>query len=396
MGKHDYFQLVPPLTVLLFACAFLAVWRYDRQLRGSLVFAVSYLFAAIGLTTDFFLLSRDGLVPVYSVNAPYVLASSLFAVGMFQRFELPPLRWLIWGVPAVVLVAFAFLSGPGYLTARLWLIYASATLLLGLPAILAWPKANGQLVRVMLILVLVTASQYVVRMGLLIGEGWTPDVATFGDTMLANVTRFLTSIGAMCVATVLLMLYAMDIVRGLTRNAEIDPLTELLNRRGLDAAVAGPDGIDRRNGVNAVIIADIDQFKLVNDTYGHAAGDEAIRSFARLLRENVRGSDIVARLGGEEFVVVLPGATLEMARLAAEGVRTALAAQPMPVIGGKAITSSFGVAAWPPGVPLVDALGSADEALYKAKSGGRDRVVTAPPIRAVHGTEEGKRADSVA
>ena len=127
------------------------------------------------------------------------------------------------------------------------------------------------------------------------------------------------------------------------------------------------------------MILDIDHFKSINDRYGHDVGDQVIREVARLCGSQTRDSDVAARIGGEEFAVLLPETELEDARAAAERLRTAVAELRMPNGGGEiAFTVSVG-AAEASGVMAdpAELTKRADEALYAAKRSGRNRVVTA-------------------
>ncbi|MAL57253.1 MAG: PleD family two-component system response regulator, partial [Brevundimonas sp.] len=124
---------------------------------------------------------------------------------------------------------------------------------------------------------------------------------------------------------------------------------------------------------------DIDHFKAVNDGFGHDAGDEVLAEFAVRLATNVRAVDLPCRMGGEEFVVVMPGAGLEDARMVAERIRRDIAAAPFRVMGGEeflTITLSIGVAATTGAGDTPEALlKRADEGVYEAKAGGRNKVV---------------------
>lgn len=158
-----------------------------------------------------------------------------------------------------------------------------------------------------------------------------------------------------------------------TDRAIKDPLTGLLNRRGLAErmSLVGPE-----RGV--LISLDFDKFKLLNDTLGHAAGDAALLHLARLLQEQVRGADSAARVGGEEFLLWLPGTSLEEGVRVAERIRVRLGTSGWDWQGKSwPLSASFGVAGWPETTRSKDNLATqADAALYAAKRGGRDRVVT--------------------
>jgi diguanylate cyclase (GGDEF)-like protein len=129
-----------------------------------------------------------------------------------------------------------------------------------------------------------------------------------------------------------------------------------------------------------LIVLDIDHFKVLNDTYGHDAGDFVLERTGELLRAATRGSDIACRFGGEEFAVILPGATLQVARNRAEAIRAALEAMKLDFAGTPigSLTISAGVAAMPPHAQdWVQVLHQADRALYIAKQAGRNRVMAA-------------------
>lgn len=162
----------------------------------------------------------------------------------------------------------------------------------------------------------------------------------------------------------------------LQRDVSTDPLTEVANRRGLEAAFDREHARARRSGRPlALLMIDIDRFKQVNDTRGHAVGDEVLMGLAARLEGMLREIDLLARTGGEEFVVLLPETGGEEAMQTAERLRAAAAGRPFPVSDGEvAITVSIGAAAAEAGEADLDRLlKSADRALYAAKEGGRNR-----------------------
>lgn len=164
------------------------------------------------------------------------------------------------------------------------------------------------------------------------------------------------------------------------KQALVDGLTGLANRRAAtDALHAEAARAERLQTPLAVVLADLDGFKDVNDEYGHAVGDEVLRTFAEVLRQTVRESDVAGRWGGEEFILLLPGADEEGAAQLAERIRVALADRSIHGAPGLAVTASFGVAEYA-GESNSDDLHlvvAADGALYRAKRAGKDRVVRA-------------------
>jgi diguanylate cyclase len=170
-----------------------------------------------------------------------------------------------------------------------------------------------------------------------------------------------------------------DSVGNLQSEAQSDPLTGLHNRRGFERTVAelygeGSDGL----GKCALLMADIDHFKKVNDTYGHLIGDQVIKAAAQVLKSAVKGRDIVARFGGEEFVVLLPDTPAQGALALAEQIRTAFGKLRIRRQGSDEmiaqVSISIGVATPLAGETVENAIDRADQALYRAKNEGRNCV----------------------
>jgi two-component system cell cycle response regulator len=161
--------------------------------------------------------------------------------------------------------------------------------------------------------------------------------------------------------------------------AQTDPLTQLVNRRALTIRlVTEMERVRRYNAPLAMLLVDLDHFKLINDTYGHLAGDDVLFSVASVLQRAVRSVDTVARYGGEEFVIVLPETGKQGAMAFAERLRDRLASQRFTISGCQDIrvTASIGVATYPTaGLDSAeDLFRAADAALYRAKGSGRNLV----------------------
>jgi diguanylate cyclase (GGDEF)-like protein len=176
--------------------------------------------------------------------------------------------------------------------------------------------------------------------------------------------------------------------RTVKRQAITDELTQLSNRRRFTETLAVEVRRAERFGDPlSLVLADLDDFKQINDRYGHQTGDEVLRRFADVLRENVRDFDLPVRYGGEEFAVLLPETGLDGAEQLARRLQTALLRLRLPEISGDRppVTASFGVAAFPAARNAEELLSAADGALYRAKAAGKNRVVSTG--------EDGRRRD---
>lgn len=172
--------------------------------------------------------------------------------------------------------------------------------------------------------------------------------------------------------------------RTLQSLASTDELTGLANRRALMAlAQQALAGARRDGGRLALLMIDVDHFKRINDAHGHGVGDAVLRQLAQTLAQGLRERDRLGRLGGEEFLAVLPDADEAAAHQVAERMRAAVAAAPLPrAEGALPYTVSIGVAGVRPGDTTDALIARADAALYRAKAAGRDRVVVAEPAAA--------------
>ncbi|WP_067397945.1 diguanylate cyclase [Falsirhodobacter sp. alg1] len=170
-----------------------------------------------------------------------------------------------------------------------------------------------------------------------------------------------------------LIIIASDLSSELRELAHTDPLTGMLNRRGLMAWANRLTCSDMTT--MTLVLADLDRFKQINDTLGHGAGDQILIAFADHLRRGFGPGDVIARIGGEEFVILLPSTPIESARRQVEEVRRSITPAMLSISAGVNVTASFGIVQEIRGEILDDILKRADIELYRAKAAGRDIVM---------------------
>jgi diguanylate cyclase (GGDEF)-like protein len=294
--------------------------------------------------------------------------------------EVPPKRWVFTGVPVLILVATA-VDHPG---TNVWaggaVFLAGMSLTLGLASQELWRLEPGySRVRVPMAAAAGTMSAfYLARLVFffLDGQDGPIFVTYFGSAVTTLVTMVLLVVVSFSMAA----LSSEQQTRALRAVATQDGLTGLLNRAAfLDLASDELQRLRHTRALGSLILADLDHFKAVNDTYGHAAGDTALQSFAAACNGTVRSTDLVGRYGGEEFIFLLPGVSPDRAEAITQEINRHLKAVRGPG-GSRMPTVSYGIAPIGHGASDLDELiATADAALYKAKSQGRNRTVRGIP-----------------
>jgi diguanylate cyclase (GGDEF)-like protein len=296
--------------------------------------------------------------------------------------EVPPQRWLFTGLPLLTLVASA-LDNPATNTWSGGPVFLGAmSLTIGLASRELWRLEPGySRVRVpMAAAAGGLAVFYFGRFAFFLLEG--QDGPTFVTYFGSEVTTLVTMVLLVVVSFSMAALSSEQQTRALRMVATRDDLTGLLNRKAFveiaTEHLADP-AVTRATG--ALILADLDHFKAVNDTYGHAAGDVALQAFARACQDTVRTTDLAGRYGGEEFVLLIPGASADRAERIADAISQRLADSARRD-GPRMPTVSYGIATYDAGTPDLDALvAAADAALYEAKSQGRNRTARSDTAR---------------
>lgn len=380
----------------LFAASFAAIaFLYPRE-RGPIWFAASY---AMGMLTP---VAQIGLasgvwVPFFGAMVFLTFAGGLLltvpGLAVFYRRPIP--RHLVGALVATTLAVAVFLAISAFPNGldRNSLLYTEVYQLPFMLAMLAgvWVVLSSGQRRagdVLLVVVLTVSALHFPLKAMVaarLGTGMNP--ANYVLTPYAVLSQVSTGILLAATGLVLLINAVLAVVRETQAAAETDSLSGVLNRRGFEERASRALAEEAGGGPAALLLLDIDHFKRVNDTYGHAGGDDAIRWLAGLLVHMAPKSAVVGRLGGEEFGVLLGRTTREIARLQAEAIREAVRAQDDPDV--PAMTVSIGVTDLWAGEPLRAAIERADAALYAAKRGGRDQVCLAPAA------DEGELAGNV-
>ena len=315
----------------------------DRQIKP--VRAACFVLMAVALVACIPWLSWSTLVPL-----PIIVVIYEGIAPRLKRARHPEyLLFAAWSATQVMIAFSIAVAGGPHLLGLAWLAIPLITLS-------ARFSLHGVAIGLAFTLILVLALGFGVDARAVIGD---PPLLLVPIVMMVSITMFQT------------VLTRSDVKY--RAEAMLDPLTRMLNRNALGrrAAELAQQATVRGEPI-ALIVGDVDGFKRINDEHGHAAGDAALRDIAAALRDALRAFDLVYRTGGEEFVVLLPGATEAHATGVAQKLRRAVAARPC---GGHLVTMSFGVAASDArGFDYDAVFTEADDALYQAKHGGRDRV----------------------
>ena len=376
-----FFYIIFSLMVLsaVLSLTFFMAWKNFGKQRHALTWSAAFL---AGMFQWLTVLKAD-LFPSQEI---YLLVESAFSIalvtlglrGHCQRTKCKLLPRNLWPYVTGIygLVAWHILVSP-HVGIRLTVVPAYAALALSLSAfmIVRYRERTRPAEWVTAIAIGVFALTQLGSAVLAFLQGPTGDESMRAAYLHFNFLTLPAGYIAVSMFTILMM--ASDIAAKMKKVAIEDQLTGLLNRRGFKEYGDQAFSNARRGGLNlSVIMTDIDRFKYINDKYGHATGDTALAHFANLVSEAGGPKDIVARVGGEEFAMLLPGTDLRDAMAIADQLCTKIGATPLDMTSnGLPMTSSFGVAAISrEDKSLDDMVLRADRALYRSKRAGRNQV----------------------
>jgi len=379
LGIGLYIALLNPSIALVLAAAFLVLWLYQRRQIDLLVLAFGYCAVAGGFLLQYFSLPGGfGFTRLLS-NLLFLTGAASIVAGIALRYNRKvPLAALGVLVAGGALALSWFLLADPDLT---WRIY-SVNFALGGIALIAAAELrtvpNKTIIdKILLAVALAAGLNFFVRTLIIVHlDGPYESYVGFRQSLYWTTVILSHALLSIVMALCLIAGSAIRLIEDLQIEAQHDALSGLLNRRGFEgrAAKVVADHVHRHMPM-ALVMCDLDHFKDVNDTYGHASGDLVIATFARHLRTTAPRGSVLGRIGGEEFAILLPATGVMAARLYAEGLRASLTAVIVEDLPESfRVTASFGVAAQAPGETLASVIARADDALYQAKGSGRDRV----------------------
>lgn len=396
MSSASYLLAINISVASLLAAAFWIVSAWSDRPKSARLLAASYVcgvfYYAAEFITPHLTDARFGVTAGFlAILAATTIFSASLAVEFGRRMSWLPLSLVAAISPAVVFLA-QDLPRQSYV--RLFAYQTPLAIVLALCIVAIWSAARrrGRMETALLVVLTATSIHFLVKPFLsraMSGSG--ANAENYIQSAYALASQSIGTVLAFANALLCLAILVRGILASAAAKSETDNLSALYNRRGFErAAEQALEDADRRRRPIALVMADIDRFKAINDRFGHAAGDEAIRLFAELLRAAAPGHP-VGRTGGEEFAVIIVGAESIAGKLFAEGVRTALANTTIYALGDEKVTASFGVAERAPGETLAHLTRRADMALYEAKNSGRNCVRLSPYVA---GLVRGDRADA--
>jgi diguanylate cyclase (GGDEF)-like protein len=381
MGGAEFILAINLLVAGLLAAAFMTVSFYDVGRASARWLVFGYLLGMAYFAIEFAIPVFDNPRPaVVTGFAVFIGATIAFNGGLARKYGVAP----PWGPMLVFLFAataavYFVQDLPREALARMMayqLPYA-AMQFVGVAIVGSSRQRRDGLDHLLMAVLAASALQFVSKpfIAHALG-GWGVNPQAYLQSNYALVSQSLGTVFGMAIALLILVILVRDVLAEVTLKSETDTLSRLLNRGGFErhAEIAMRDAV--RKGIPvALVIADLDHFKSINDSFGHASGDRVIEAFAGFLRDAAADHHVAGRIGGEEFAIILPGTNLAAARLFAEGARSAFGALPIDSLPAQhRCTASFGVAELHPAEGFADLMRRADEALYQAKGSGRDRV----------------------
>jgi len=377
VANNHIFVLAPSLAILFLAGLLVVCWLIQRQQRFLLWLGTAYALAAIPLgfrsIAPFEVLNRH----LVTAGALYLLGTWCLAMSLAERRHVstrPRAALLVGALSLTALFYFTHVDPNLWFRLHLFSFGTGLILLLPVPAVFRNERPKYWLDQALLWSYMAYAVFTMLRPLLTLLLGYTELGDFLHSTSAYWVITLMSTLFFALLFTVLMCAVTIrETVDKLRRERDHDTLTKILNRRAF-YETAQQRLADQRLYPIAILAGDIDHFKRINDAWGHDRGDLVLQFVSSTLQRNVRSNDLVARFGGEEFVLLLTRIDLEDAERVAQRIRFELSSDSTTLPHGPQLTMSFGISAITDPSQLENALKEADELLYGAKNAGRDRV----------------------
>lgn len=375
--REQIMGLITPTMAIVFFAVFLVMWWRGKMGNYVLGFAAAYLFFAAGF----------GVTHLFDTGSPFVFHITQFfyslciatgAWALTKRAGQPPylgVMLVIYGLSAMTL-AVAVVSTPD-ISSRLIIVNVGyGAMYLVLIMALLGAQRREAIDKLIIVMYSLLGAQFMIRpvLTLLIEQSIPADV--YRQSVYYSVLNLSLALVSLMAAMVLVAVCLYDQIRTVREQAELDGLTGLRTRRAFERDVV--EMLERAKLEQvpvALVVADIDHFKAVNDVWGHQVGDVAIKQFGDIIKGTIRETDVAGRIGGEEFCILAWNCNGKAGSTLAERIRASFA---QTQVGGMPddhrLTASFGVASRNEGEGYGKLFARTDAALYRAKENGRNRV----------------------
>ena len=376
MSGQLFISLLNPGIGALLAIAFLLLWMHGRNQLYVLHAAWGYAAMAVAFLIQDLAPSLPYEAQRIPSNLAFLASACLIVGATIGRYGVPvPWRRMLAIAGTGMAVFLWFLLGAPSITGRILTISITLGVVAAQLPLVLYRVPRAHLIDSIIFWIgVLSAANFILRPVLIVAlTGAVDTYDGFQQTIYWTTVQFTQALISILFALSLMVAVAIDLMAELRHQADSDTLSGLLNRRGFEAAAGSAVRAcaDGEQSV-ALLIADLDHFKAINDSQGHPAGDAIIAAFGAHIRALAPPGTIAGRIGGEEFALLLPGAGIDTARSLAEAIRTGMAGTAAP--GIPAPTVSIGLTGAAIGARLSQLMQDADEALYEAKRAGRNRV----------------------
>ncbi|MBX3583954.1 MAG: GGDEF domain-containing protein [Rhizobiaceae bacterium] len=379
MDNGIFISLVNPAIALTLTAAFLVLWFYVRPRPYLVMVAAAYAASAFGFIFQYVVLPF-GPAPTKLLSSVFFMTAVVgIAAAVIARFGRPIPWWPLGSVAAAGLAGFSWFMfvQPDIAWRVLVFNFALGAICLVVAGQARTFHREGRLARAFFVLGVLSGLNFFVRppITMALSEPFS-NYTDLHTSLYWTTALFSHSVLSLIIALCLFTDEALAMMRTLRSETLTDPLSGLLNRRGFETKASELlESCKASNLPVSLVVADLDRFKSLNDRHGHAAGDRVIVEFATRLKDAAGMRAVAARIGGEEFAVLLPMADPAAARLFAEAVRTVFSGNSIDGLPHDLrVTGSFGIASLSGHEDLSQLLQRADAALYHAKRDGRDGV----------------------